>query len=315
MMNTSKAVEGYLLDRQASGYSIGTIRLYRSNLGLLCRFLGDPPVEEIRLEDLQRFMVYLQTTYPPKRPGDVEGKLSLSAVDNYWKAIRSFFGWCKAALEIKRPDLRLARPPKADPEILPFSENDIRKLLKACERTTEVSSDGRKPYSMKRPTANRDKALLLLFLDTGLRVGEVTRLRIEDLNQETGEILVAPFGSGQKTKSRTAYLGRVAQRAMWLYLAKRLNTVPKDKLFELDAESIRSLFKRLGERAGVNNVHPHRLRHTFAINYLRNGGDIYTLKYLLGHSTLVMVERYLHLTTADASNAHRKASPADNWRL
>jgi len=126
---------------------------------------------------------------------------------------------------------------------------------------------------------------------------------------------VAPFGSGQKTKSRTAYLGRVAQRAMWLYLAKRQKTVPKDKLFELDAESIRSLFKRLGEWAGVNNVHPHRLRHTFAINYLRNGGDIYSLKYLLGHSSLDMVERYLHLTAADASNAHRKASPADNWRL
>jgi site-specific recombinase XerD len=103
----------------------------------------------------------------------------------------------------------------------------------------------------------------------------------------------------------------------WLYLAKRPNTVPKDKLFELDAESIRSLFKRLGERAVVNNVqpHPHRLRHTFAITYLRIGGDIYSLKYLLGHSTLVMVERHLHLTAADASNAHRRASPANNWRL
>jgi site-specific recombinase XerD len=99
------------------------------------------------------------------------------------------------------------------------------------------------------------------------------------------------------------------------YLSKRQKTVPKDKLFELDAESIRSLFKRLGERAGVNNVYPHCLRHAFAITYLRNGGDIYSLKYLLGHSTLVMVKRYLHLTAADASNAHRKASPADNWGL
>ena len=176
-------------------------------------------------------------------------------------------------------------------------------------------TDGRHPYQMKRPTANRDKASLLLFLDTGLRVSEACRLRVEDLNQETGEILVAPHGSGQKTKPRTAYLGKVAQRAMWLYLAKRPNLVKKDRLFEMDGDTIRSLLRRLGERAGVNDVHPHRLRHTFAITYLRNGGDVYSLKYLLGHSSLKMVEHYLHLTGTDASNAHRKASPADNWRL
>jgi integrase/recombinase XerD len=312
-MQISKAIEGFLLDRQASGYSSGTIRLYRIYLGILRDFLGDPPVDEIKLTDLQRFMAHLQNDYKPRRPSGDTSLLSPSAVSNHWKAIRSFFTWCEAALEIKRPDLRLAHPPKKDPEILPLTENDIRKLLKACEKN--VISTDRRSYTTKRTTANRDKALLLLFLDTGLRVSEVCRLRVEDLNQETGEILVAPHGSGQKTKPRTAYLGRVALRAMWLYLAKRPNLVKKDKLFEMDEDSIRTMFKRLGERAGVNDVHPHRFRHTFAITYLRNGGDVYSLKYLLGHSTLVMVERYLHLTNADAENAHRKASPADNWRL
>ena len=314
-MDTSKAVEGYLLDRQAGGYSSGTVRLYRMYLGILCNFLGDPPVAEIELADLQRFMAYLQNGYKPRRPSGETQPLSPSAVSNHWKAIRSFFTWCEAALEIKRPDQRLAHPPMKDPEILPLTENDIRKLLKACEKVTVAASDTRSSYTVKRPTANRDKALLLLFLDTGLRVSEVCRLRVEDLNQETGEILVAPFGSGQKTKPRTAYLGRVALRAMWLYMARRTNIVPKDRLFEMDTDTIRLLFKRLGERAGVNDVHPHRLRHTFAITYLRNGGDVYSLKYLLGHSTLDMVERYLHLTEADAGNAHRRASPADNWRL
>jgi len=134
-------------------------------------------------------------------------------------------------------------PPKQDPEILPLTEDDIRKLLKGCEKN--VISTERRSYTTKRPTANRDKALLLLFLDTDLRVSEVCRLRVEDLNQETGEILVAPHGSGQKTKPRTAYLGRVALRAMWLYIAKRPNLVKKDKLFEMDEDSIRSLFKCL----------------------------------------------------------------------
>ena len=68
-------------------------------------------------------------------------------------------------------------------------------------------------------------------------------------------------------------------------------------------------------KAGVHGRHQNLLRHTFANTYLRNSGDVYSLKYLLGHSALIMLERYLHLTTADASNAHRKACPADNWRL
>jgi integrase/recombinase XerD len=83
----------------------------------------------------------------------------------------------------------------------------------------------------------------------------------------------------------------------------------------MDGDPFCLLFRRLGEKAGVNDLYPHRPRHTFITNDLPNGDDVYSLKYLLGHSTLVMVERYLHLTSADASNAHRRASPADNWRL
>ena len=69
------------------------------------------------------------------------------------------------------------------------------------------------------------------------------------------------------------------------------------------------------EAAGVVGVHPHRFRHTFAVNFLRNGGSVFHLQQLLGHSSLTMVRKYVVLADADIQREHIKASPVDNMRL
>ena len=83
----------------------------------------------------------------------------------------------------------------------------------------------------------------------------------------------------------------------------------------MDRNIIRQLLGRIGENAGVANVHPHRFRHTFAIEFLRSGGNIFVLQRLLGHATLTMVTNYLDIADSDDKNAHRNASPADRWSL
>jgi len=167
----------------------------------------------------------------------------------------------------------------------------------------------------QRSTGARDKAIIMLMLDTGIRVGELLRLQVGDVNIESGEIHILPFESSIKSRSRTVFVGKATRRVVWMYLSERDDPIPDAHLFDIRYQAIRAMLRRLGERVGVDNVRPHRFRHTFAIQYLRNGGDVFTLQRLLGHSSLEMVRHYLRLADADAEDAHRRASPVDGWGL
>lgn len=101
------------------------------------------------------------------------------------------------------------------------------------------------------------------------------------------------------------YFGRRTGQAIWKCLDGRWETIRgEDPIFvvgqdrnyqPMGSDGLLKLLKRIAERAGVRNVYPHRFRHTFAINYLRNQGDVFTLQALLGHSDLAMVRRYARM--------------------
>ena len=135
-----------------------------------------------------------------------------------------------------------------------------------------------------------------------------------DVDLKTGKVFV----TGKGSKERHCYLGTTTRRSLWRYLADREND-PDAPLFTthddrpLQRTWLRKVVATLGDRAGVSNAHPHRFRHTFAVQFLRNGGDIFTLQMLLGHSSLEMVKYYARLAAIDAEQAHRRASPADHW--
>jgi integrase/recombinase XerD len=319
-MRITDAIEGYLLDSTADGYSELTLRVYESALNVMVDFLGEKKeLDDIQPSEIKSFMGYLRKDYRPKRASGNLDPLSTASLHRYWKAVRSFFNWAEKRLEISRPDIDLKMPAYSNAAITPYSKDELRRLLQACE-AIEVDPSDRQAYKYRRPTRFRDKAILLLLLDTGVRIGECSRLRVSDVNLENGEVQVRPHHV-RKTRPRTTLLGTAARHAVWRYLIDRENVRSDDPLFvsvenkPLTTTAYRSLFRRMGRRANVQNVHPHRFRHTFAIQFLRNGGDIFTLQRLLGHATLAMVNKYLNLAKSDIVAAHKRASPVDRWHL
>jgi integrase/recombinase XerD len=303
-----KAVEGFLLTLHAEGYSTSTIQIYKWGLSKFGEMVPEN-ISGIRKEDLLKVFASAR-----------DSGLKPASLQNIWIPMRSFFEWTHKEFNLPRPDTDIPCPKAEAPTISPFNDPEIRRLLSACNYTERATSLNRKAFRMKRPTADRDKAIILTLLDTGVRVSELARLIIQDINLESGEIQIRPFGSGLKSKPRAVYIGKLSRSTLWRYLAgKQLEQ--NDYLFTttngypMNRTSIRQLLVRIGEKAEINNVYPHRFRHTFAIQYLRNGGDIFTLQRILGHSSLEMVKRYLAIAKADCETAHRKASPVDNWRL
>lgn len=311
----SKAIEGFLLEAHGGKYSPAYIPTMQIQLRYMCAYFKDPELETITPDDWKRYLHHLHTEYKPKRFNGDQSPLSPSTIDNHWKTIRGFYNWASEILSITRPDLKLQRPKYQSPQIVPFSQDEVKRLLDACQFTQVEKKSGRK-YRIKRPNADRDKAIILLLLDTGMRLGELSRLRVGDVNLENGEVYIRPHRDGKKSKARTVFLGARTKQAIWKYTAKQQSQNDQSaKLFTLLGSSIRLTITRIGNNAKVPNAHPHRFRHTFAITYLRNHGDIFTLQRLLGHATLDMTKRYLDIAQTDIADMHRFASPVDNWKL
>lgn len=314
-MLLSKAVEGFILDAKGGRYSPAYIPTIESQFRHIIQFLGDREVETLTHDDWNRYLAHLREEYIPHRFNGDTSPLQPATIDNHWKMIRGFYNWATDILSIDRPDLKLQRPKYESPQIVPFTQDEVKRILEACQ-FTQVKKQSGKTYKLKRPNADRDKAIILILLDTGIRLGELTRLRLGDVNLENGEVYIRPWQGSRKSKPRTVFLGTRTKQVVWKYIAKQQATQDQTQpLFETKSATIRILIRRIGKNAGVQNAHPHRFRHTFAITYLRNRGDTFTLQRILGHATLEMTIRYLDISDIDIAEVHKHSSPVDNWKL
>ena len=323
-LSLSKALVGFLNAKAAEGLSPRTLTNYEFRLKQWIDFTGDTNVESITPQAIRKYLVWLRTEYRPRRYNGDRSPLSPKTIRNAYITLSSFFTWAVQEFDLQNPMQRVPAPKFQQAPVEPLNREQVEALLAACDFTQRAETEFRRRFRMRRPTAKRDRAIILMLLDTGLRASELCKLRVGDIDLRTGRVDIrhGPMGGAKGGKGRIVFLGRTARRSVWRHLAEREDgDDQKAPLFTgrvarpLTRDSLRLLIKSIAAKAGVDNCFPHRFRHTFAITYLRCGGDVFTLQSILGHSTLEMVRRYARIAEVDLAAAHRRASPGDNWRL
>jgi len=302
----SRAIEGYFIAANARRLSRHTLRDYDTTFRKLEAFLGhDPPLASITPADIRAFL------------SSMNG-LSAKTLRNYHTGLSALWTWAIKEGIADRHVVRAVEAPKPEKrEMVPYTEQQIRAMFAACDRSRSYERPGKRRCRHTRPTAARDRAIVAFLVDTGVRASELCNLRVRDVQLASQQALVMGKGS----KERLVEFSPNTAKHLWRYLATRDEPADHDFFFvslagqPLSRYALRRLILRIGRRAGVPSASVHRFRHTFAIQFLRNQGNIFALQRMLGHSTLDMVNRYLRIAQADLKRAHQTASPLANWGL
>lgn len=302
------ALEGYWLARR-SNFSQNTINEYTLTFSRFAVHVGDTALDAITTADVQRFLTELHETR----------KLSKKTICNAWVALSSFWTWATPELHVEHIIRgHVQQPEYRTPAVEIYSEVDIKAMLGACEYTSGWKSRNGRAARTQRPEGLRDQAIIITLIDTGVRASELCDFELRDLNRQHGRLLVR---DGKWGKDRALFLGQAGRRILWRYLATRPDARPDDPLFPtntnrpLERNNLRKTLQRIGARGGVSNITVHRFRHTFAVNFLRNGGNVLELQEMLGHEKMDTVRIYARLAEVDLAAAQRRSSVADNWRL
>jgi integrase/recombinase XerC/integrase/recombinase XerD len=309
----------WLGDGKSQGWSHRTLDDRRKALERLIWWVEhetEVPVVTAALTPLRirAFLSYARDPQPAGRYGSnrpaARREARPATVNAYYRILRAFANFCLAEGLLEESPLKNVKAPRIPTDQLqPLSQEQLQLLIDAARR-------GRAP--------DRDVALIQLLVDSGLRASELCGLRVRDLDRGAGKLWVI----GKGNKGRQVYMGTTTRRSLWRYLeTNRRDAFGEEPLFAsvggtqsgaaLTANGVHRVVAKAGRMAGLTGVRcsPHTLRHTFAVNFLRGGGNLLELQVLMGHEDLTVLRRYVALAEADLAEAHRAASPVDRMKL
>jgi site-specific recombinase XerD len=289
----AELLQRFLMYQEDRNHSPKTIRWYSEMLG---RFAGELGTEA-RLRDIGAEVL---RSYQRGLRGNGRSKFTLHA---YARTLKTFLRWLQREGYLDQDLYRQVEMPKVpkyeDVAIDVLSDQEIAHLLSVFNPSTDVGC--------------RNRAMVCLMLESGLRLAEVVNMRVDDVHLK--EMYVKVHGKGDKESY--VPIGPTTQKALDRYAAHfRLPSDPRTKAFFLTIygeplayEAVKTIFVRLAREPGITRLHPHLLRHTAATRMLANGADLHTVQRLLRHSDIRTTLRYLHLVPEQLNEKMRLFSP------
>lgn len=243
-------------------------------------------------------------TNHPERRRDFRNPISATTINNYIRNLRVFFNWLDRDYLLRKNPMKKIRQLKNSRKAKEYlDDEEFRRLVEHLDKS----------YFSE----HRDFAMIMLMIDTGMRLGECSELLIQDINLARKQIFLrAEITKGRK--DRTVFFSSKTETVMRRWIQYKDRYTESDYLFPVKSSggaisvaNFETNFKKYLRRAGLKeSISPHCLRNNFAKRCLMNGMDVYTLSKLLGHSSVrVTEEAYLDLTDDDLQKRYQRFSP------
>jgi len=275
----------WLLELKVMGRSSRTIDWYQQKMDWYRRSGGVENLEQLNAFELKRFLAEQQ-----------ERGLSDNTIHGFFQVIKSFANWCSREEYPVDPSLLRMRPPKvALKEMSTYTSEQVKTIFDAAK-------------------VGWPQLAVKILLGTGIRVGELCNLQLEDVEDDDDAMMFLKIKRGKGAKFRRVPVSQRLRREIIRYINRSRPDSGAPNLILLSSgrpvsvQTACELLQRLHKKLGFP-LHAHKFRHTFATEYLRRGGEMERLRRILGHTTYSMVMRYVHLDKGDLGRDFDQRSP------